>query len=250
MPSSAQSLPHAASRPSAIERLAQLDWPGNVRELRNTVERLLILASAREITADDVDRLVGRAIPSNGALPASSSSAQTFEEFKERAERAYILAKLREHDWNVSETARAIDMPRSNLYKKIERYNLVREEPLIDIDAAGRPYRAASHPSASGEHGLARAGGCNGRKFRNFIGGEWVDPSTGEYFENRNPADTSDLIGQFPRSGRRGRRARRSLAPRTDSRCWRRTPAPRARRRAAPGRRHHDRRGRTRSPTS
>ena len=49
-------------------------------------------------------------------------------EFKERAERAYILAKLREHDWNVSETARAVDMPRSNLYKKIERYNLVRED--------------------------------------------------------------------------------------------------------------------------
>ena len=47
---------------------------------------------------------------------------------KERAERAYILAKLREHDWNVSETARAVDMPRSNLYKKIERYNLVRED--------------------------------------------------------------------------------------------------------------------------
>ena len=37
-------------------------------------------------------------------------------------------------------------------------------------------------------------------RFRNFIGGEWVDPSTGEYFENRNPADTSDLIGHFPRS--------------------------------------------------
>ena len=40
---------------------------------------------------------------------------------------AYSLAKLREHDWNVSETARAIDMPRSNLYKKIERFGLLRE---------------------------------------------------------------------------------------------------------------------------
>jgi two-component system, NtrC family, nitrogen regulation response regulator NtrX len=54
--------------------------------------------------------------------------APTFAQFKERAERAYILAKLREHDWNVSETARSIEMPRSNLYKKIERYGLVREE--------------------------------------------------------------------------------------------------------------------------
>ena len=42
------------------------------------------------------------------------------------AERAFLLVKLREYDWNVSETARALDMPRSNLYKKIERYGLVR----------------------------------------------------------------------------------------------------------------------------
>ena len=52
---------------------------------------------------------------------------KTFEEFKHAAERAFLLAKLRELDWNVSETARAVEMPRSNLYKKIERYGLSRE---------------------------------------------------------------------------------------------------------------------------
>ena len=52
---------------------------------------------------------------------------RTFEEFKQAAERAFLHAKLREHDWNVSETARTLDMPRSNLYKKIERYQLARE---------------------------------------------------------------------------------------------------------------------------
>ena len=52
----------------------------------------------------------------------------TFGEFKEAAERAFILQKLRENDWNVSETARRIEMPRSNLYKKIERFKLVRED--------------------------------------------------------------------------------------------------------------------------
>ena len=52
---------------------------------------------------------------------------RTFEEFKDAAERAFLLAKLRESDWNVSETARLLDMPRSNLYKKIERYALTRE---------------------------------------------------------------------------------------------------------------------------
>jgi two-component system nitrogen regulation response regulator NtrX len=76
-----------------------MEWPGNVRELRNTVERLLVLT-------------VG----------------ETFGQFKEAAERAFILQKLRENDWNASETARKIDMPRSNRYKKIERFGLVRED--------------------------------------------------------------------------------------------------------------------------
>jgi two-component system nitrogen regulation response regulator NtrX len=111
----------------AIARLQQLDWPGNVRELRNTIERLLILSSGSRITADDVDRLVGRrADTSEGGL-GSLLDVPTFEEFKHAAERAYLLAKLRAFDWNVSETARALDMPRSNLYKKIERYGLSRE---------------------------------------------------------------------------------------------------------------------------
>ena len=112
--------------PDAIERLSALDWPGNVRELRNTVERLLILASSEEITARDVDRLSGQRTLDDTGL-ASLSSCKTFEEFKDAAERAFLLAKLREFEWNVSETARAVEMPRSNLYKKIERYSLTRE---------------------------------------------------------------------------------------------------------------------------
>jgi two-component system, NtrC family, nitrogen regulation response regulator NtrX len=114
--------------PEAIERLTSHDWPGNVRELRNTVERLLILAAGAEINSSDVDRLVGR-VRDSGLTGAEATvfTAPTFESFKEQAERAFIHAKLREFDWNVSETARALDMPRSNLYKKIERYGLQRE---------------------------------------------------------------------------------------------------------------------------
>jgi two-component system nitrogen regulation response regulator NtrX len=89
---------------------------------------LLILARGPDIAAADVERLVGGGPVSAGALPADLLGADTFSTFKERAERAYILARLRAHDWNVSETARAIEMPRSNLYKKIERFNLVRED--------------------------------------------------------------------------------------------------------------------------
>ena len=112
---------------AAMERLKALTWPGNVRELRNTVERLLILSDGSEITPDNVDSLtISRA---RSADPGKELLALgNFSTFKEEAERAYILNKLRANDWNVAETARRIEMPRSNLYKKIERYGLVRED--------------------------------------------------------------------------------------------------------------------------
>ncbi|HTE45657.1 MAG TPA: sigma-54 dependent transcriptional regulator [Gemmatimonadaceae bacterium] len=115
-----------AMAPDAVTRLAQLDWPGNVRELRNTIERLLILAAGPRVIGEDVARLVGTRDPEQAGL-GSLLDCKTFEEFKRAAERAFLLAKLREFDWNVSETARGLDMPRSNLYKKIERYGLTRE---------------------------------------------------------------------------------------------------------------------------
>ncbi len=124
---------------AALKRLQAHDWPGNIRELRNAVERLLILAPNATITEADVARCLGAgdggARGARGAAAGAEGTgggtawlgAATFEEFKQEAERAYLLAKLREHDWNVSETARTLDMPRSNLYKKIERYRLARE---------------------------------------------------------------------------------------------------------------------------
>ncbi len=115
----------------AVKRLTAYDWPGNIRELRNAVERLLILAAGPVVTPEDVERLAGvgtREAGSGGDLTGAPwMRAATFEEFKQDAERAYLLAKLKEHDWNVSETARTLNMPRSNLYKKIERYHLARE---------------------------------------------------------------------------------------------------------------------------
>lgn len=110
----------------ALKALQIMEWPGNVRELRNTIERLLILASGPRITAADVHRLSG-ARPAETAGLGSLLDSKTFEEFKHAAERAFLVAKLREYDWNVSETARLLDMPRSNLYKKIEKYGLTRE---------------------------------------------------------------------------------------------------------------------------
>ncbi len=111
----------------AIERLASLEWPGNVRELRNTVERLLILAPGDEVDAQAVDLLV-TGVTGDSGLGSDLVSAETFSEFRDRADRAFLVQKLRENDWNIAETSRKIEMPRSNLYKKIEKFGLVRED--------------------------------------------------------------------------------------------------------------------------
>jgi two-component system, NtrC family, nitrogen regulation response regulator NtrX len=109
----------------AVRRLQSRSWPGNIRELRNAVERGLILAAGKVVAASDIDSL----LPAAGStgVAVDSSGGQTFETFKQEAEKNFLALKLREHDWNVSETARALKMPRSNLYKKIERYGLTRE---------------------------------------------------------------------------------------------------------------------------
>ncbi|HEY3013178.1 MAG TPA: sigma-54 dependent transcriptional regulator [Gemmatimonadales bacterium] len=108
----------------AVRRLQSRSWPGNIRELRNAVERALILGSGKVVTAADIDHL----LPSGaGGAASDASGGHTFETFKLEAEKNFLTQQLREHDWNVSETARALKMPRSNLYKKIERYGLSRE---------------------------------------------------------------------------------------------------------------------------
>ncbi len=129
-----QGLPSKDFEPAAVERLTAHDWPGNIRELKNAIERLLILAAGPTVTHSDIERLVGRGDGGRGkgTTPAGGGDvtwmrAATFEEFKQSAERAFLLGKLQENDWNVSETARTLEMPRSNLYKKIERYRLARE---------------------------------------------------------------------------------------------------------------------------
>jgi two-component system nitrogen regulation response regulator NtrX len=110
----------------AVARLRARVWPGNIRELRNAVERALILAPGRVVTGGDIERLLPTA--DGAAVPAAvGTGGQTFEDFKQEAEKSFLAQQLRLHDWNVSETARALKMPRSNLYKKLERYGLTRE---------------------------------------------------------------------------------------------------------------------------
>jgi two-component system nitrogen regulation response regulator NtrX len=105
----------------ALEAMADLPWKGNVRELKNIVERLMIMTEKDTIEAKDLplpfheEREVG--------LPAAGG-VKTLREFRDIAEKDFILAKLEANGWNISQTAREIDTPRSNLYKKLEQYGI------------------------------------------------------------------------------------------------------------------------------
>jgi two-component system nitrogen regulation response regulator NtrX len=117
----------------AIDRLAALPWRGNVRELKNAVERLLILGDRAAVGPEEVDALARE--QAEAAAPARSSGEgpdpgrfRTLQEYKDEAERLFILRKLKECRWNISRTAKAIDTPRSNLYKKLEQYGISRDQ--------------------------------------------------------------------------------------------------------------------------
>ena len=108
----------------AQKAMQDAQWRGNVRELRNMIERLVIMVPSDTIDIADLPAEFFRAASD---IISSAVKMSTLQDFKDEAEKAFILAKLREHGWNVSKTAEAIDTPRSNLYKKIEQYNIKRE---------------------------------------------------------------------------------------------------------------------------
>jgi two-component system nitrogen regulation response regulator NtrX len=110
--------------PATIEALKRHPWRGNARELKNTVERLLIMVEDEEVRPEHLAEVLRRPPDETSALGA----ATTLRDFKESAERAFLVAKLRESNWNISATAAAIGTPRSNLYKKLEQYGLTQEK--------------------------------------------------------------------------------------------------------------------------
>src|SRR5512138_15620 len=109
----------------AILTLQAHDWPGNVRELRNQVERLVILCDGPEISAEDVARVLPGARKPRGDRYRAGAS---FHELVEEAEREVILGALDAHADNVSDTARALGLERSHLYKKMRALGIRRGE--------------------------------------------------------------------------------------------------------------------------
>jgi two-component system, NtrC family, nitrogen regulation response regulator NtrX len=105
----------------AIELMKNYNWSGNVRELRNIIERMIIMIPGDTITKDDVRTM----------LPVSDSNhddlidiSNSFQEFKEKAEKAFILKQLEMNNWNISKTSEILDIQRSHLYNKMKKYNI------------------------------------------------------------------------------------------------------------------------------
>ncbi len=122
--SQASNYPPKTFAKEAVEYLRSLPWKGNVRELKNAIERLLILSGTDPISKPDAVRLLGGAAPELGG---SLAELGTLKDFREASEKMFLLRQLEQHEWNVTRTAKEIETPRSNLYKKMEQYGIRRE---------------------------------------------------------------------------------------------------------------------------
>jgi two-component system nitrogen regulation response regulator NtrX len=100
--------------PEAFDMLVDYSWPGNVRELRNEIERLVIMVQEDTIRPNDLS------LPNGG----HSSRASTLHEARAQYEREFILSKLKENNWNISQTARLLGLERSYLYRKMKAYGI------------------------------------------------------------------------------------------------------------------------------
>src|SRR5687767_7236612 len=105
----------------ALAYFLAYDWPGNVRELRNMVERLVIMTPADVITPDDLPSPLR---PKDAVPVAGEGRERSLKEARDGFERAYILAELRAHEWNMTRTAERLGIERSHLYRKIKAYGI------------------------------------------------------------------------------------------------------------------------------
>jgi two-component system nitrogen regulation response regulator NtrX len=104
----------------ALAYFLAYDWPGNIRELRNMVERLVIMTPGETIGPDDLPAPLRPKDAGAGGVDGQRSLREARDGF----ERAYILAELRAHDWNMTRTAERLGIERSHLYRKIKTYGI------------------------------------------------------------------------------------------------------------------------------
>ncbi|HEV8320388.1 MAG TPA: sigma-54 dependent transcriptional regulator [Myxococcota bacterium] len=118
---------------AVMRRLQTYGWPGNVRELKNVVERMVIL-SDDVIQEKDLPEYITGAPPS---FDHRAFAGRTLREFSYEMEREFIRAALDRHDWNVSRSAAALGIERTNLHKKMKAYGIRREGARGAGGAAG-----------------------------------------------------------------------------------------------------------------
>ncbi|MDZ7806543.1 MAG: sigma-54 dependent transcriptional regulator [Gracilimonas sp.] len=109
-----------------LEALKNRDWAGNVRELQNAVERLGILSHNDKIDEDTVNSILSSKPLSTEKLDELADDVADFQEFKEQAERIFLIKRLEKNDWNISKTAEEIGIQRSHIYNKMNKYNIER----------------------------------------------------------------------------------------------------------------------------
>ena len=105
----------------AMQFLRSLSWSGNVRELRNIIERIIIIVDKREIERKDIEFLFA---PGQASMDEIIEASNSFQDFKEKAERAFILKQLKINNWNISKTAEQLEIQRSHLYNKMKKYDI------------------------------------------------------------------------------------------------------------------------------
>lgn len=123
---SAENLGPRTLSDQALAILGSCEWPGNVRQLHNTVERIAVMSTEDEISAETVRRFLDTGSPSATHNKPQADSGLALKDYVEQAESDYIRKHLDAHSWNVKQTADALCIPRSNLYKKMEKYGIKR----------------------------------------------------------------------------------------------------------------------------
>jgi len=109
----------------AMKAIQSYAWPGNVRELKNLIERLVIMSPGTMITRGQLPQSIcGKQHPASTEQSSSSLSADTYRCAKEEFEKEFLAQKLEENEWNISRTAEAIEIERSNLHRKIKSYGI------------------------------------------------------------------------------------------------------------------------------
>ncbi|MCD6107074.1 MAG: sigma-54-dependent Fis family transcriptional regulator [Caldisericaceae bacterium] len=113
--------------PSAEAFIVSYNWPGNVRELKNFAEKLTILVDSQKVNTQQIVSLLE--LPK---IDFNYKGTKSLSEAKRSFEKQFIINALKQNDWNISKTADAINMHRSLLYRKMEKYGIKEDSQKVD----------------------------------------------------------------------------------------------------------------------